>query len=47
MREIIENKKINEKYIKIKHPSGCTICLYPMEGYSTAYFVPKTAYAVE
>ena len=44
MREIIENKKINEKYIKIKHPSGCTICLYPMEGYSTAYAVFGTKY---
>ncbi|MCM1487716.1 MAG: insulinase family protein [Firmicutes bacterium] len=35
-KEIIESPKIGEKYIRIKHPCGCTVCLYPMEGFSTA-----------
>lgn len=38
-KEIIESTKIGEKYIRVKHPSGCTVCLYPMEGYSTAYAI--------
>lgn len=36
-KEIIKSAKINEQYMRIKHPSGCTICLYPMEGFSTVY----------
>lgn len=44
MKQIIENKRINEKYIKIKHKSGCTLCLYPMEGFSTAYALFGTKY---
>ena len=44
MKQIIENKRINEKYIKIKHKSGCTLCLYPMEGFSTAYALFATKY---
>ena len=43
-KEIIENTKIGEKYIRIKHPSGCTICLYPMKGYSSAYVMFGTDY---
>ena len=43
-REIVENPKIGEKYIRIKHPSGCTICLYPMESYSSAYALFGTNY---
>lgn len=38
-REIIKSSKIGEQYFKIKHPSGCTICLYPMEGFSSIYAV--------
>ena len=44
MKQIIENKRINEKYIKIKHKSGCTLYLYPMEGFSTAYALFGTKY---
>lgn len=36
-KEIIENAKIGERYIKVKHPSGCTVCLYPMQKYSSVY----------
>ena len=43
-REIVENPKIGEKYIRIKHPSGCIICLYPMESYSSAYALFGTNY---
>lgn len=43
-REIIRNERINEEYIKIKHKSGCTICLYPMKGYSSAYVLFGTKY---
>ena len=43
-KEIIENTKIGEKYIRIKHPSGCTVCLYPMEKYSSAYALFGTNY---
>ncbi len=43
-KEIVENAKIGEKYIRIKHPSGCTICLFPMKGYSTAYTMFGTNY---
>ncbi len=36
-KEIIKSAKIGEQYFRIKHPGGCTICLYPMEGFSTVY----------
>lgn len=35
-KEIVENSKIGEKYIRIWHPSGCKICLYTMKGCSSA-----------
>lgn len=44
MTEIIKNSKIGEKYTRIKHPSGCTICLCHMEGYSSAYVLFGTNY---
>ncbi len=37
--DIIENKRIKEKYTRIKHKSGLTICLYPMKKYSTAFAI--------
>lgn len=42
-KEIIECSKAGERYYRIKHPSGCTICLFPMEGYrsSVAYYTVK------
>lgn len=36
-KEIVKSAGIGEQYFKIKHTSGCTICLYPMEGFSTVY----------
>jgi len=44
MREIIKNNRVNEQYIRIKHKSGCTICLCPMEGFSSAYALFGTKY---
>lgn len=35
-KEIIESSKAGEKYYRISHPSGCTICLFPMEGYRSS-----------
>lgn len=43
-KTVIKNSKIGEKYIRIKHPSGCTICLCPMEGYSSAFALFGTNY---
>lgn len=43
-REIIKCSKIGEQYIRVKHPSGCTVCLYPMEGFSSAYVLFGTNY---
>ena len=36
-REIIRSEKLGEQYVKIKHSSGLTMLLCPMEGYSTTY----------
>lgn len=43
-KEIIESTKIGEKYIRVKHKSGCTICLYPMENFSSVYALFGTNY---
>lgn len=43
-KEIIKSSRIGEQYIKVKHPSGCTICLYPMEGFSSTYVLFGTDY---
>ena len=37
IKKTINNTRIGEKYTEIKHKSGLTILLYPMEGYSSAY----------
>ncbi|MCL1903613.1 MAG: insulinase family protein [Oscillospiraceae bacterium] len=44
MREIIKSDRVNEKYTRIKHKSGCTICLCPMPGFSSAYALFGTKY---
>ncbi|MDF2568090.1 MAG: putative Zn-dependent peptidase [Oscillospiraceae bacterium] len=36
-KQVIKNERLHEEFIKIKHPSGLTILLYPMKGYSSAY----------
>lgn len=44
MKDIIKNTRLNEEYQRINHPSGLTICLYPMKGYSSAYALFGTKY---
>ena len=36
-KHIVRNEKLNEKYYYVQHPTGLTILLYPMPGYSSAY----------
>ena len=35
--ELIENKRIGEKYYKLHHKSGLTIIVYPKEGFNSTY----------
>lgn len=42
--QMINVKSIGEKYTKVDHPSGLTIYMCPMEGYSTAYAQFSTRY---
>jgi predicted Zn-dependent peptidase len=44
MEQIIKNDRVNEQYTRIKHPSGVTICLCPMKGFSSAYALFGTKY---
>jgi predicted Zn-dependent peptidase len=40
----IESKRLGDCYYKVEHPSGLTILMAPMEGFSTAYAMFGTAY---
>lgn len=40
----IKSDLLSEKYYKIKHSSGLTIYVYPMEGYSSTYAIFGTKY---
>lgn len=42
--ELITNTRLKETYRRIKHKSGCTICLYPMPEFNTAYAIFGTRY---
>ncbi len=42
--EIISSERLKESYRRIKHKSGCTICLYPMPEFNTSYAVFGTRY---
>jgi len=43
-RTTIRSERVREEYQVIKHPSGLTICLYPMKGYSSTYALFATKY---
>ena len=43
-RRIIKNDRIRGEYIEVKHPSGLTILMYPMKGYSNATALFGTKY---
>ena len=36
-KEIVSSPALGEQFQRVEHPSGLTILLCPMEGYSTAY----------
>ena len=42
--QIIQDKHLGEQYIRVEHPSGLTMLLYPMPGFSTTYAVFATQY---
>jgi predicted Zn-dependent peptidase len=44
LKQIIENKRTGEIYIKIKHPSGLDIYVKEMENYSSAFALFGTKY---
>lgn len=44
MKEIIKSTRLGEQYTKLLHPSGLTLLLYPMEGFSGAYALFATKY---
>lgn len=44
MKEIITSKRIQDQYVKIQHPSGLTMLLCPMEGYSSTFALFATEY---
>lgn len=44
MPEIIKSSRLNEEYTKIPHPSGLTILLCPMRGFSGAHALFATKY---
>ncbi|MCL2108391.1 MAG: insulinase family protein [Oscillospiraceae bacterium] len=43
-KTVIKNPRVNEEYQVIKHPSGLTICLYPMPGFASAYALFASKY---
>jgi len=40
----IRSEKLGEQYARLQHPSGLTLLLCPMEGYSSAYAMLTTKY---
>ncbi len=44
MINTIENKKINEKYYKIKHPTGLDIFVFPKPGFQKVHAIFATKY---
>lgn len=41
-QQIIKSSRLSEEYLQINHPSGLTMLLYPMEGFSTAFAMFST-----
>ncbi len=44
IKQIIKSDFLNEQYIKIKHPTGLNILLYPMNNYNSSYVLFGTRY---
>ncbi len=43
-KQMIRSALLQEDYVKVEHPCGLTLLLYPMKGYSTAYAMFGTQY---
>lgn len=43
-QNVIRSERLREQYTEIHHPSGLTMLLFPMEGYSTSYAMFSTKY---
>lgn len=43
-REVIENKRTGDSYVKIHHPSGLDILIWEMKGFTTTYALFATKY---
>lgn len=43
-QKIVRSERLGEEYIRVEHPSGLTMLLYPMKGFSTAYAMFSTKY---
>lgn len=43
-REVFENRRIGESYVKIKHPSGLDVLIWKMEGFTTVEALFGTKY---
>ena len=41
---IVRSQRVGEEYIRVDHPSGLTMLLYPMQGFSTAFAMFSTKY---
>ncbi|MBC8585127.1 EF-P 5-aminopentanol modification-associated protein YfmH [Youxingia wuxianensis] len=44
MQEVIKSQQLNQEIVKVQHPSGLTLLLCPMKGFSTAYATFTTQY---
>ena len=38
--QIIKDSRLAEEYLRVEHPSGLTMLLYPMKGFSTVMTPP-------
>ena len=43
-KQLVTNGRLGESYLRVEHPSGLTMLLYPMQGYSTSYAMFSTKY---
>ncbi len=43
-QEIVRDERLGEEYLRVEHPSGLTMLLYPMKGFSTSFAMFSTKY---
>lgn len=43
-QEIVRYERLGEEYVRVEHPSGLTMLLYPMKGFSTSFAMFSTKY---